>query len=127
MKNKILILLSVFMIVPSFGQRMVIKNVNIIPINENIVLKNKSVLIENGKIMKIDDFNNLTLDKTEKVIDAKNKFLMPGLADMHVHLPEKENLETSFLLNIAAGVTQIRVMNSEVNQGELKSSLNKKI
>ena len=59
MKNKILILLSVFMIVPSFGQRMVIKNVNIIPIYENIVLKNKSVLIENGKIMKIDDFNNL--------------------------------------------------------------------
>ena len=115
------------MFTQSFGQRMVIKNVNIIPINENIVLKNKSVLIENGKIIKIDAFNNLILDKSEKIIDAKNKFLLPGLADMHVHLPEKENLETSFLLNIAAGVTQIRVMNSEVNQGELKSSLNQKI
>ena len=127
MKNKILILISLFMFTQSFGQRMVIKNVNIIPINENIVLKNKSVLIENGKIIKIDAFNNLILDKSEKIIDAKNKFLLPGLADMHVHLHEKESLDALFLLNIAAGVTQIRVMNSEVNQGELKSSLNQKI
>ncbi|CAN1506677.1 hypothetical protein MCEGE10_00667 [Flavobacteriaceae bacterium] len=63
MTNKILILLSLFLFAQSFGQRMVIKNVNIIPINENIVLKNKSVLIENGKIIKIDDFNPLGVIK----------------------------------------------------------------
>ena len=111
----------------SSGQKIVIKNVNIIPINQNILLKNKSVLIENGKIIKIDDFKNLDLDKTEKIINAKNKFLMPGLADMHVHLHEKKYLDTLLLLNIAAGVTQIRVMNSDVNQAELKSALNQKI
>lgn len=111
----------------SSGQKIVIKNVNIIPINQNTLLKNKSVLIENGKIIKIDDFKNLDLDKTEKIINAKNKFLMPGLADMHVHLHEKKYLDRLLLLNIAAGVTQIRVMNSDVNQAELKSALNQKI
>lgn len=127
MKKTILILLNLLMVVQLFGQKIVIKNVNIIPINQNTLLKNKSVLIENGKIIKIDDFKKLNLDKTEKVIDAKNKFLMPGLADMHVHLHEKKHLDTLLLLNIAAGVTQIRVMNSDVNQAELKNGLNQKI
>jgi hypothetical protein len=36
---------------------------------------------------------------------------MPELADMHVHLHEKKSLDTPLLLNISAGVTQIRVMN----------------
>jgi len=127
MKKTLLILINLMIGILSSGQKIVIKNVNIIPINQNILLKNKSVLIENGKIIKIDDFKNLDLDKTEKIINAKNKFLMPGLADMHVHLHEKKYLDTLLLLNIAAGVTQIRVMNSDVNQAELKSALNQKI
>jgi imidazolonepropionase-like amidohydrolase len=127
MKNKIILLLSLLVFTASFGQRIVVKNVNIIPINENKVLNKKSVLIENGKIIQIDDFDKLTLDKTERIINAKNKYLMPGLADMHVHLHEKQNLDTQFLLNVSAGVTQIRIMNSDENQGELKNSLNQKI
>jgi imidazolonepropionase-like amidohydrolase len=124
MKNKMLILINLLVAVQLFGQRIVVKNVNIIPINQNTVLKNKSVLIENGKIIKIDNFKKLNLNKTEKIINAKNKYLMPGLADMHVHLHEKKYLDTLLLLNISAGVTQIRVMNSDVNQTELKNSLN---
>jgi dihydroorotase-like cyclic amidohydrolase len=50
---------------------------------------------------------------------------MPGLADMHVHL-KKKSLDTLLLLNISAGVTQIRVMNSDVNQAELKESMHQK-
>lgn len=122
-----LILLNLLVVVQLFGQRIVVKNVNVIPINQNTVLKNKSVLIENGKIIKIDDFKKLNLDKTEKIINAKNKYLMPGLADMHVHLHERKYLDTLLLLNISAGVTQIRVMNSDVNQAELKNSLNQNI
>lgn len=127
MKNIILISINLLAIIQLFGQRVVVKNVNIIPINQNTILKNKSVLIENGKIINIDDFDKLYLDKTEKIINAKNKFLIPGLADMHVHLHEKKSLDTLFLLNVSAGVTQIRVMNSDVNQAELKNSLNQKI
>jgi len=84
-------------------------------------------LIENGKIIKIDDFKKLELEKTEKIINAKNKYLIPGLADMHVHLHEKKYLDTLLLLNISAGVTQIRIMNSDVNQAEIKNSLNQKV
>ena len=127
MKNKLLILINLFAIVQLFGQRTVVKNVNIIPINQNTILKNKSFLIENGKIIEINDFKKLNLDKTEKIINAKNKYLMPGLADMHVHLHEKKSLDTLLLLNISAGVTQIRVMNSHVNQAELKESMYQKI
>jgi len=127
MKIKLLILVNLVIVVQIFGQRIIVKNVNIIPINQNIVLKNKSILIENGKIIKIDDFKKLELEKTEKIINAKNKYLIPGLADMHVHLHEKKYLDTLLLLNISAGVTQIRIMNSDVNQAEIKNSLNQKV
>jgi len=48
---------------------------------------------------------------------------MPGLADMHLHLPEEEKIEKLLLANIAAGVTRIRIMNSKVSQLELKERL----
>ena len=51
------------------------------------------VLIENGKIKKVA--KNID-EKSEVVIDAKNKIVTPGLIDMHVHLrePGREDIET---------------------------------
>ncbi len=111
----------------SFAQRLVIQNVNIIPINTNTVLKNKTILIENGIIIKIDDTKNIpTNTKTPTtVIDAKGKYVMPALADMHVHLPKMEGLDSLLVANVAAGVGRIRIMNSELNQLELKEKISK--
>ena len=64
------------------------------------VQKDKAVIVENGKIADITD------DKTKlaglKTIDLKGKYLLPGLINMHVHLPgggmpkdtKKQNKET---------------------------------
>lgn len=61
-----------------------IKNVNIIPMTEyGVVIKNATIVIENDKIESI----NGTIPKEAKIIDGTGKFLMPGLIDMHVHVP----------------------------------------
>lgn len=113
----------------SFGQNtteIVIKNINLITMNDNKVESNRSVLIKNNKIYQIDDFAKLRFSKKTAIIDGTGKFLMPALADMHIHLPAENKIEQAFLLNIAAGVTKVRVMNSELPQLQVRTELNKK-
>lgn len=54
--------------------------------NAEVILENKterlSVLVENGKIVKIDE--NIELDGAE-IIDCEGLYLSPGFIDLHVH------------------------------------------
>ncbi|MCV5276228.1 hypothetical protein OFC49_36420, partial [Escherichia coli] len=45
-----------------------------------------------------------------KIVDATGQYLMPGLAEMHCHLPKEEEVSRFFDLNLAAGVTVLRSM-----------------
>jgi imidazolonepropionase-like amidohydrolase len=66
------------------NQVFAIKNVNIITMKDgDKVLKNATVVVKNDKIESIND----SIPKGAKIIDGKGKWLMPGLIDMHVHVP----------------------------------------
>ena len=93
----------------------------------NIVTTNKSVVVKDGKIIQIDNFKKIKINSNATIINGKNQFLMPALADMHVHLPAESEIESLLSLNIAAGVTRIRIMNSEVSQIQVKENLSKKL
>ncbi|MET3617400.1 dihydroorotase [Peptoniphilus olsenii] len=67
------------------------------------------ILIEDGKVSKIE--KNIDLDDKE-IIDAKNKIVIPGLVDVHVHFREpgqthKEDLVTGSQSAIAGGFTTV--------------------
>lgn len=64
----------------------VIKNVNIIPMTRETVLRKHNVLVKGKKIMDIVPAAEFKAPVGAKVIDGKGGYLMPGLADMHVHL-----------------------------------------
>lgn len=50
-------------------------------------LKNQTVIIEDGKIIKIEaGFTRFDQTEGMDVIDLRDSFVMPGLMDMHVHL-----------------------------------------
>ncbi|MDP2388537.1 MAG: amidohydrolase family protein [Bacteroidota bacterium] len=102
---------------------LIIKDANILSMTNSTVVMNKSVAVKNGKILQIDDFNKIKKDKNCKVIEAKGKFLMPGLAEMHSHLPDENKADTVLLRNVAAGVTHLRVMNADLDQVALKKRL----
>lgn len=60
----------------------VIKNVNIIPMTlKNKVIENATVVIKENKIHSI----NKPIPKNATIIDGTDKWLIPGLIDMHVH------------------------------------------
>src|SRR5690606_771192 len=48
--------------------------------------KNTMVLLSNGKIEYVGAINKSLIPQGAKVIDASNKFLIPGLWDMHAHV-----------------------------------------
>lgn len=78
-----------------------ITNANIIPMNQDTVLVNKTVYIKEGIIKSISE--NIDIDGIE-VINAKGKYLIPGLIDMHVHVWDRYELG----LYLSNGVTAVR-------------------
>ncbi len=67
------------------------------------------VLIENGKIIKIE--KNIK-EEADKVLDCTNLYIMPGMIDMHCHLREpgfehKETIETGSRSAVKGGFTTI--------------------
>ena len=84
---------------------LLIKNCRIL-VKDKVYVKN--ILIKNGKISKITNKE----PKSEKIIDAKNNFVLPGLIDCHVHFREpglthKEDFLTGSMAAAKGGVTTI--------------------
>ncbi|MBU0650649.1 dihydroorotase [bacterium] len=92
--------------------KLLIKNGNLVDVKQNKIINNIDIIIESGKIKKIDKDIQ---ESADKVIDAKDKLVCPGLIDMHVHLREpgredKETIKTGAQSAAAGGFTSIVCM-----------------
>jgi len=90
--------------------------VNAQVVNENTV-QGLDVLIENGHIKSIG--KNLQHISADRIIDAKGKYLMPGVIDDQVHFREpglthKANIYTESKAAVAGGVTSFMEMPNTV-------------
>lgn len=75
-------------------------NVNVVPMDRNRILHRHSVLVRDGKVAAVAP--QLTAPEDALIIDGKGiAYLLPGLADMHVHAKDREMLATL----LAGGVT----------------------
>ena len=103
---------------------LVFKNANIVSMENDKVLENQNIAISNGKIVAIENAKKSKL-KAEKTIDLKGKYIMPSLADAHVHLPEtEEELQSMFDLNLINGVTKLRSMRGDWKHKEWQNKFN---
>jgi imidazolonepropionase-like amidohydrolase len=84
-----------------------IKNVDIISMVDDQLLKTQDVLIEGTQIKTICNTGTQNL-QADETIDATGQFLMPGLFDMHVHVHDEPYMPL-FLMN---GITGIRDLGS---------------
>jgi hypothetical protein len=86
-----------------------IKNVSVITMESDTILEHTDVLLSGGRITSIG--HGLSVDNPDvNIIDGKNKYLMPGLADMHMHFWGDS---TALRLYLANGVTTIRCMSGK--------------
>lgn len=93
-----------------------IQDVHILPMNgKEQVLKNQTVIIKDGKIKEVGPSSKVKVPKGAKVIPGKNQYLMPGLTEMHAHIPvandgDETYVEETLFLYLSRGVTTIRGM-----------------
>lgn len=76
------------------GKYTVFENINYIDVLSDSLHCNKFILIKDSLIYQILDKKPSNYPESIEIIDAKDKFLIPGLFDMHAHvtvLPLKEN------------------------------------
>ncbi len=95
--------------------RQAIINVTIIDVTSaNVSHPSMTVMIENGKITKIGPFPDIPVPKDVTVINGKDKFLIPGLWDMHTHLSYFG--EDALRLLVGNGVTGVRDMGGDITE-----------
>lgn len=100
-----------------------ITNVNIVDVTDGNIRENMQVVIDSGIIKKIAN----TIDAAEAYplqIDGEGQYLIPGLAEMHAHIPEpptaQQRIEETLFLYLSNGVTTIRGMLGHPSQLELR-------
>ena len=65
----------------------VIENVNVIPMTSEVVNKNQSVVVKNGKVEAICPVGTKAcVVEGAAILPAGGKYLIPGLSDMHAHV-----------------------------------------
>ena len=108
-------------------REVVFKSVNVIPMDREQVLQNQVVVMKNGKIQSVSDPKKAKYRKNALVIDAAGRYLMPGLAEMHAHVPpigDLEPMKDVLRLFAANGVTTIRGMLGHPKHLELRTMIN---
>src|SRR5262245_36957036 len=104
-------------------------NVNVVPMDRERVIENQTVIVRDGRLAEMGPANKIKAPDGATRIDGAGKYLMPGLAEMHGHIPPpnapKAYTEAVLLLYVANGVTTVRGMLGAPNQLELRDRANR--
>lgn len=96
---------------PSFKQPapglVAFEHVTVIPMDSERVLRDYTVVVRDGRIATVGPARSTSIPAGAARVDGTGKYLMPGLADMHVHLYDTDQ----FIDYIAHGVTTVAVLN----------------
>ena len=107
-----LVVIGLVAVTSSYADTTVIVNVNVVPMTSEVVLPQQTVIVVDGKIAQIGHVDAVPLPKGSTVVDGTDRFLMPGLAEMHAHVTSTDPVQVDRLstLFIANGITTIRGM-----------------
>lgn len=94
--------------------------VYVVPMDANRVLENQTVLVEGDRIVAIGGTGTIAVPKDATVVDGKGLYLMPGLAEMHAHVPAPGDSafdpEEILFLYVSRGITTARGMQGRPGQ-----------
>lgn len=103
-------------------------DVTVIPMDRDRVLEHQTVLVRDGRIASMGPAQGASIPADAVRIDGRGRFLMPGLAEMHAHVPpqgaSEQLLKDIMFLYTANGVTTIRGMLGASYQLALARRLN---
>lgn len=98
--------------------------VTIIPMDQDRALRDQTVVVQHGRIAAIGPAATTPVPAGATRIDAHDKYLIPGLAEMHAHIPAQQQgldyTERVLFLYVANGITTIRGMLGQSAHLELR-------
>jgi imidazolonepropionase-like amidohydrolase len=83
-------------------------HVTIVDVRAGRSASDMTVIIDGERIAAIGDSSRTRPPPAARVIDARGKFIIPGLWDMHTHLFVEPHLQADLNLLIANGITGVR-------------------
>jgi len=107
-------MLSLLLILLLGPPESVIRNVTVIPMDSERRVERQFVHLKDGMIVSMGDDASFQVPSGVKVIDGTGKFLIPGIAEMHAHVPpntqNSEYMAEVLFLYKANGITTVRGM-----------------
>lgn len=108
--SRILSLLTVLLLVSCSRSKsnassniLVIQGANLMTMENDEIHTDQTIIIVGDRIKSIHHANTVDIPKGATVINAKGKYVIPGLADMHMHIDHPDVLK----VNLAFGITTV--------------------
>lgn len=102
-----------------------ITGVNVIPMDRERVLEAHTVVVSDGRLRAVGPAADVKVPERATVVDGRGKWLLPGLAEMHAHIPPGNatlaDMERMLELNLLNGITVVRGMLGDPRHLELRA------
>ncbi len=90
--------------------RIAFKGARIITMDGNEVIEQGTIVVNENKIEQVGAENDVSIPADAKVYDMRGKTIMPGIVDVHAHIPTSANgispqQDWPYFANLAYGVT----------------------
>lgn len=105
------------------AEAVVFTNVNVVPMDRERVLTGQTVVVRDGRIAGLGAAGAVAVPAGATIVDGGGRYLIPGLAEMHAHIPSQPGaaLDRTLFLYVANGVTTVRGMLGHPTHLELRS------
>ncbi len=105
------------------------ENVSVIPMNGERVLSEQTVIVRGDRIVALGPSSILPIPEGARRIPASGQFLIPGMAEMHGHIPtghaSREFVDSVLFLYLSNGITTVRGMLGGPGQLEMRQEASK--
>lgn len=101
--------------------------VTVIPMDSERVVNDQTVLVSGDRIVAVGPVGETDVPDGAAVVEGDGRYLMPGLAEMHGHVPRADSprqlTEDVLFLYVANGVTTVRGMQGGDGQLDLRAEV----
>ena len=106
------------------AQDVVIEHANLLPMDREGVVRDQTVVVKDGRISEVGPAAKIKAPAGATKVDARGKYLMPGMGEMHGHIPPPTApaafVNDVLFLYVANGITTVRGMLGHPGQLDLR-------
>jgi len=100
-------------------------NVAVVSMEDERVREAQTVIVVDERITTIGDVDRTPVPEVARVVDGTDRFLLPGLTEMHGHVPgaDSTELQRTLALYLVNGVTTVRGMLGQPSHLDLRERI----